>query len=517
MRQGVKGVQESGSNLGYTVGDNSSDFFMFVLNPDADVKKWEYVYLNSGEDRIIGRVEKIVSRSELLNAGLDFNSVSKYVTSEIGDRNIICYTRTLGTLNKGRLNLTRELIRPGTEVFRAETTLLEGIFGYGEEESLHVGYLADRQDVKVAVNINGLRRHLAIVAQTGAGKSHTAGVLMEELLKKGATVIVLDPHADYVLMQRGNSSSREFADAVKVFRTPLSTGRYSPASFFAEDFTLRFQDMEAEDVSGIMGIKESWANLNRIVDEMMKTMSGRKDLDDFIRSSDRLQVEDQRKIAGRIRFLSKIRSIFGERTTGIEEYLAPGQMSILDLPGMDQFLANYFSFRVLNEIYEIKSTSDYKYPVFVFIEEAHNFVPPKQNSQISAMIKKIASEGRKFGIFLVVITQRPGKIDQDVLSQCNSEIILMITNPLDQKAVLESGESISQAVIDDLPSLNVGEAVLVGEFVKIPVVTKIRERETREGGGDVDIVALLREAREERRKKTDPAEDSKRIRNLLGD
>lgn len=509
-------MQDSGSKLGYTVGDNSSDSFSFILNPDSEVRKWEYVYINSGENRVVGRVEKIISRSELLNTGLDFQSISKYVASEIGDDNVICYTRTLGTLDGEGLNLTRELIRPGTEVFRAETDLLEHIFGYGKEESLHVGYLADRPDVRVAVNVNGLRRHLAIVAQTGAGKSHTAGVLMEELLKKGATIVVLDPHADYVLMQRG-SEKKELSDSVKVFRTPLSTGRYSPESFFAEDFSLRFQDMEAEDVSGIMGIKESWTNLNRIVDEMMKNMAGRKDLDDFIRSADKLQSEDQRKISGRLRFLSKIKSIFSDRTTGIGEYLAPGQMSILDLSGMDQFLANYFSFRVLNEIYEIKSTSDYKYPVFVFIEEAHNFVPPKQNSQISAIIKKIASEGRKFGIFLVVITQRPGKIDQDVLSQCNSEIILRITNPLDQNAVLESGESISQAVIDDLPSLNVGEAVLVGEFVKLPVVTRIRKRETREGGGDVDIVALLSEAREERRKKTDPAEDNKRIRNLLGD
>lgn len=509
-------MQDSGSKLGYTVGDNSSDSFSFILNPDSEVRKWEYVYINSGENRVVGRVEKIISRSELLNTGLDFQSISKYVASEIGDDNVICYTRTLGTLDGEGLNLTRELIRPGTEVFRAETDLLEHIFGYGKEESLHVGYLADRPDVRVAVNVNGLRRHLAIVAQTGAGKSHTAGVLMEELLKKGATIVVLDPHADYVLMQRGGEK-KELSDSVKVFRTPLSTGRYSPESFFAEDFSLRFQDMEAEDVSGIMGIKESWTNLNRIVDEMMKNMAGRKDLDDFIRSADKLQSEDQRKISGRLRFLSKIKSIFSDRTTGIGEYLAPGQMSILDLSGMDQFLANYFSFRVLNEIYEIKSTSDYKYPVFVFIEEAHNFVPPKQNSQISAIIKKIASEGRKFGIFLVVITQRPGKIDQDVLSQCNSEIILRITNPLDQNAVLESGESISQAVIDDLPSLNVGEAVLVGEFVKLPVVTRIRKRETREGGGDVDIVALLSEAREERRKKTDPAEDNKRIRNLLGD
>ncbi len=509
-------MQESGSKLGFTVGDNSSDTFMFVLDPEAEVKRWEYVFISTNERKIIGRVERIVSRSELLNPGLDYSSVSKYVASEIGDNNVICNTRTLGTLDRGSLSLTRELIRPGTQVYRADRQLLETIFGQGEDESLHVGYLADREDVKVSVNVNGLRRHLAIVAQTGAGKSHTAGVLMEELMKKGATIVVLDPHADYVLMQRGGTSAA-FSDSIKIFRTPLSTGRYSPSSFFADDFTLRFQDMEPEDIAGIMGIKDNWTNLNRAVGELVSNMTGKRDLDDFFRASEKLSPEDQRRISGRLAFLRKIRSIFGERTTGMSEYLAPGQMSILDLSGMDQFLANYFSFRVLNEIYDLKSTSEYKYPVFIFIEEAHNFVPPKQNSQISAMIKKIASEGRKFGIFLVVITQRPGKIDQDVLSQCNSEIILRITNPLDQNAVLESGESISQAVIDDLPSLNVGEAILVGEFVKLPVVTKIRARETREGGGDVDIVSLLKEAREMRRKKADPAEDNKRIRNLLGD
>ena len=172
---------------------------------------------------------------------------------------------------------------------------------------------------------------------------------------------------------------------------------------------------------------------------------------------------------------------------------------------------------MINEIYESKLTSQYRYPVFIFIEEAHNFVPPGSSTQISQMIKKVASEGRKFGIFLVVITQRPGKIDQDVLSQCNSEIILRITNPMDQKAILESGESISQAVIDDLPSLNVGEAILVGQFVKVPVNVKVRTRESQEGGGDIDVVELLKESRRERDEKNSASGDRKRISRILGD
>lgn len=131
------------------------------------------------------------------------------------------------------------------------------------------------------------------------------------------------------------------------------------------------------------------------------------------------------------------------------------------------------------------------------------------------LVKKIAAEGRKFGIFLAIITQRPGKIDQDVLSQCNSQIILRITNPVDQKAILESSENMSASLMEDLPSLDIGEAIIIGEIVKMPTIAKIRQRETEEGGVDVDITELLKKAREEAEKMRDPSAIKDRTRKLL--
>lgn len=500
------------------VGDNTSDIFRFVLSEETRLKKWEYVYMKVRDSTVLGRVERIISKSELLNDSMDYDSVNRYVESDLNYSVNICVARTLGAVNGSQLELSRDLISPGTKVYRAGSDMLENIFRFTEDESLDIGFLADRSDVRVSLDVSGMRRHVAIVAQTGAGKSHTAGVLMEELLKKGASIIVLDPHADYVLMRKSQEGNF-YSDSINVFRTPLSTGRYDASQRgIVNEFTLRFADLDADDVSEIMGIKESWTNLRKAVEVSIKNMHGKHDFDDFMKSAESLDPpEDYHRIAGRLRLLSKVKTIFGEKTTGLGDYIRPGMMSILDLSGMDQFLANYFSYRVMNEIYEAKVTSQYKYPVFVFIEEAHNFVPPASSTLISQIIKKVASEGRKFGIFLVVITQRPGKIDQDVLSQCNSEIILRITNPLDQKAVLESGENISQAVIDDLPSLNVGEAILVGQFVKVPVNIKVRQRESQEGGGDIDVVSLLREAREERREKNSASGDLKRISRILGD
>lgn len=517
MRQGVNGAHESASNIGYTVGENTSDRFQFVVSSSTPVKKWDYVRIDYGESRILGRIERIVSRSELLNEGMDFSSIQKYVESDIVDRVSICQARTLGSFETGKLRQSRDLLHPGLKVYSADSGMLQEAFGFPGEDALEIGHLGDRQDVKISVSVNGLRRHLAIVAQTGAGKSHTAGVIMEELLKKGASIIVLDPHADYVFMKSGGAAN-PYSKYIRTFRTPLSTGRYDLAGKgIVDEFTLRFQDLSIDDVTGIMNIKESWTNLTGIVDNVMKSMTGKRDFADFLNALESLPEGERRKIDGRIKFLKKIRGIFSGRTTGRDDYLAPGQMSILDLSGMDQFMANYFSYRVVNEIYESKLSSAYKYPVFIFVEEAHNFVPPGSGTQISQLIKKIASEGRKFGIFLVVITQRPGKIDQDVLSQCNSEIILRITNPLDQKAVIESGESVGESVMSDLPSLDIGEGILLGEFVRMPVIIKVRERETREGGGDIDITALLRESLQERSRKNSAEGVRDDISSIMGD
>ena len=516
MKRGVRDVKESEPKIGYTIGENTSGKFQFVISDESNIKKWEYVYLKIREETVIGRIEEVISKSELMNDSMDYQSIDRYAKTGLNDFVNICISTILGRLENGFLSQSREIIKPGMPVYPASDEILQKVFTFNDEKSLDIGLLPDN-NVRVALNVNGLRRHLAILAQTGAGKSHTAAVIMEELLKKGASIIVLDPHADYVFMKKG-TNGKMYSDGISVFRTPLSTGRYTNNDVgIINNFTIRFSDLSPDDVKGIMDIREGYTNLISIVDDIYKKMKGRKDLNDFLETAESLSQEDYKKIRGRLTFLKKIKDIFQDYTTGINDYLGPGKMSVMDLSGMDQFLANYFSYRVLSSIYDVKLSSEFKYPVFVFIEEAHNFVPPRTNSNIAKMIKKIAGEGRKFGIFLVVITQRPGKIDADVLSQCNSQIILRVTNPSDQNAILESSENITGYLMNDLPSLDTGEAIIVGEIVKMPAIVKIRDRETMAGGSDIDVIALLKEAREEVRKKNDPSEVRKKAKDLLGE
>jgi len=510
-------VPVSGSEIGFTISDSTTELVRFLIRENAQIRRWEYVTIPQGDKSILARIEKIISRSELIGEGLDFESLGKYVENAITYNSVICLARVVGVYSEGRLEPSRDIILPGSPVERASSSILESVFSFPADEALNIGFLSGREDVRVSVSIRGMMRHLAILAQTGAGKSHTAAVLMEELLKKGASIVVLDPHADYVLMRQSSEAFR-YRDFIQIYRTQLSTGRYDAfQKGIVKEFTLRFSDLDPDDLAEIMDVREGWTNLRKAIAEAYESMNGAKDFEDFHRAVKSLDSDENRHLLARIRLLGKVKNIFGDRTTTMDEYLRPGHMTVLDLTGMDQFLANYFSYRILREIYQSKIEGRNDLPVFVFVEEAHNFVPPGSNTLISQMIKRIASEGRKFGLFLVVITQRPGKIDQDVLSQCNSEIVLRVTNPIDQRAILESGEEISQWVIDDLPSLSTGEAILVGPFVKMAVSIKVRPRETREGGGDIDILNLLSKAKAERDSLDDPKELRGKISRFLED
>ncbi len=123
-------------------------------------------------------------------------------------------------------------------------------------------------------------------------------------------------------------------------------------------------------------------------------------------------------------------------------------------------------------------------PLLVVVDEAHRFIPGGDGGMAAVVFAKIAKEGRKYGVGLMVVTQRPSDVDPGVLSQCGTMIALRVTNPADQAAV-------GAAVPDDLggltalvPSLRTGEALVLGEAMHVPSRVRIRRAETKPTGGD---------------------------------
>jgi len=129
------------------------------------------------------------------------------------------------------------------------------------------------------------------------------------------------------------------------------------------------------------------------------------------------------------------------------------------------------------------------YPAFVLIEEAHNFAPANADIITTGILKQILSEGRKFGVAVGLISQRPGKLDSDVLSQCMTQCIMRIVNPIDQARVAESVESVGRDLLAELPALSKGQVIVAGASVNTPVLVQVRQRITRHGADDPDAPA----------------------------
>ncbi|MBS7626483.1 ATP-binding protein [Candidatus Bathyarchaeota archaeon] len=520
--------------VGVIVGEATTDTFYFASEVENYPAKWEYLMVNAKEVvdgverpvQVLAQVENIVSASQVLSREVDFEAIERILHAQVEDLRVWGRARILGYIHSDeqakqrRILLPRRAVVPGRPVYVAPEPLLRDFYSAGEGDGLYVGRLINRTDVPVYISASGFKRHLAIIAQTGAGKSYCAGVLIEELLKNGATLLIIDPHADYVFLSRiktpRGSSRHPLADHMTVFRNPSSTGRYSEKDILnIQPFEVAFQDLDPYEICDITAISErhtrlqeavriAVGNLKRtnrrytpqeLLDELNKiSVSEAEDIDSDVR---RAAVSASR----RIRRLLELK-IFGSATTPLSLMLKPMHLSIIDLSGLNDRSMDYVTYRILNDLYALKTgrtdyldLKDFRYPIYIFIEESHKFIPREGSTLTAEVINRIAAEGRKFGLFLTLITQRPSKLHPDTLSQCNSQIIMKLTNPEDQNAVRMGSERLSHNLVGDLPGLNVGEAVIVGEVTSAPVMVKVRPRETLEGGSDIPVAELLKEAR----------------------
>jgi len=278
--------------LGVVVGEASPTEFYFVTDENKHPPRWEYVLVKStenidGEDvevDVIAQIDAIYSSSMALSGKASLETVEKIKEAGLVDRKLFAKARVLGFLYERIVLQPRRAIYPGNDVFKAPESILKEFYSYPEEEGLFIGHLITRQDVPVSISVRGFRRHLAILAQTGAGKSYAAGVLLEELLKKGATVVVLDPHADYVFLSRKKDGTT-FSDRISVFRTPESTGRYDESQIGKKinSYEVKFSDLSIDGIVTVCGISERWTKIIGAIQEAIEDLGKSYSLNDLIK------------------------------------------------------------------------------------------------------------------------------------------------------------------------------------------------------------------------------------------
>ncbi|HMF73067.1 MAG TPA: ATP-binding protein [Flavitalea sp.] len=131
-----------------------------------------------------------------------------------------------------------------------------------------------------------------------------------------------------------------------------------------------------------------------------------------------------------------------------------------------------------------------EFPFLLVLEEAHNYIPKSEGAKyhsVKKSIERIAKEGRKYGLSLMIVSQRPSEISETIFSQCNNFVAMRLTNPTDQQYVKRLMPDNISAITDTLPVLERQEALIIGDCIPIPTIVKIKELVDKPASNDIEF------------------------------
>jgi len=437
----------------------------FSFEADAKVKNLEYLAVKTSEGHWV-------------TAYID--SITRYADRTTAHAKVIGYRN-----QRGFLVVPGSPFAPDTPVYSAGEDLIRSTLGL-PDNGLYIGLLMGHR-IKVNLPVKIVTtKHVSIMAKTGTGKSYLAGVLLEELAENNVPVVVIDPHGEYASLARENDEQKELKFAHKFDIKPKSYASQVEV-FSQENGSLRLNPrLTAEEIFQVLPTKVSGAQRGLIF-SALKNIGGRDyTLSDVISEVSALPSQSKWSLLSGLEFLANSR-LFSENPTKPGDLVKEGRVSILDIKFAKPEIQQMIVFKVVEELFSARKKGEI--PGFVLVlEEAHNFCPERGYGEVasSKIVRTIASEGRKFGISLCAISQRPARVDKNVLSQCNTQIILKVTNPNDLKAVCDSTEDISSGVRDEIKDLPIGSALIIGAAEQ-PILTEIRTRRSKHGGESIEL------------------------------
>jgi DNA helicase HerA-like ATPase len=405
----------------------------------------------------------------------------------------------------------------GAEVHAVSSKELEAVFVKFKSRKYDVGHYSSNESLRVYLEPTAtFGRHLAIVGQTGSGKSWTVAKLLQravEIMPK-AHIVLLDLHGEYCWKDDAGNVKMAFPDSmarhvdatqlevpywlltftelcdlfidrseftahnqIAFFRdtvfslkqsekTPLKLERVTvdtPVFFSLEDLLNIAKETNAEMVPGKTGPKQGplFGQFDRFIIRLESRMNDPRY--DFL-------------LKPKVRITSETLSPLLRDFIGLGDPKQPitkRPITIIDISAIPfdvrptvtaQIGRLAFEFNYWNPQYR-------DFPILLVCEEAHSYIPREESSQFTGARKsmeRIAKEGRKYGVGLAVVSQRPHEVSETVLAQCGSFICLRMTNPDDQNYVRSILPEAERGLIDTLAALGRGEAMILGEGVPLP-------------------------------------------------
>ncbi|MFW6040994.1 MAG: ATP-binding protein [Thermoplasmatota archaeon] len=475
--------------VGVTFGDvGTTSLQCNVCNP---VDKGEYVKIDHPTaGMVLGQIEKIERKTDL--------SVDKARNLSNGeqvdiDETVIAHINIIGYRDqRGLLKVPGNPFRAGEEIYLADEKLIREVLGLKKDDTgAYIGKLRGH-DIQVNLNINSIaQKHLSVLAKTGSGKSYTAGIIIEEMMKHDVTTVILDPHGEYSsLTKKGKvDPSNDFGVEPRGYGDKLT--EFSPTPDInpgSRPLRFTFSNMKPTKILDMADLDKRKSNVQKLesVISRLKASKGAYSIDDMIRLFKQNEEEDVNTIIRGLEEL-KEKQIFATKGTRMDDIVQKGKTSIINLKGTPPDLQGFVVNKLVTSLFELRKRNKIP-PMILFAEEAHNFCPQRGKTESSEIFHTVASEGRKFGLGLAIITQRPAKVDKNVLSQCNTQIILKVTNPNDLKAIESSIEGVTKEMKEEIQRLPVGEAIVTGGGLSEPLFLDVRPRETQDGGASIKVV-----------------------------
>ena len=354
----------------------------------------------------------------------------------------------------------------------------------GGRAQLPVGELRLAPGVPFALDAGGFDRHTFFCGQSGSGKTYSLGVVLEQLLlETSLRIVILDPNSDMTRLRE----VRDGVDAATAARWQALADDIDIRSGAGDGrLCVRVRELSREAQAAALRLdpvadREEHAELIALLDDE------RPDSLEDVMSAARPQAQ---ALAMRIRNLGIDRWGVWARETGESAIGALGDARclVLDLGSLDSheeqaLVAN----AVLGTLWERRAE---RQPVLIVIDEAHNVCPSEPADALTALATeqavRIAAEGRKFGLYLLVCTQRPQKVQENVISQCDNLVLMRMASDADLGHVGDLLSFAPRGLLDGATSFRLGEALVAGKLASHPALIRFGRRVAEEGGGDVD-------------------------------
>ncbi|ASJ14934.1 DNA double-strand break repair helicase HerA [Thermococcus radiotolerans] len=568
-------AEDLNNPVGIVTGEATVNSFQFYAHPDSDLKFGDFVVARlckEAKDRncrwgddvewVIGTIRGIKNINWLLSEGkstfasLDLD-LREYGESIGENEALIVTVHVLGRIefrgDRAEIVPNRVPVPNGNKVYIASSDLLRAIY-YGGEGFIEVGTLLLRDDVPIYLNANELvSRHFAVLAVTGAGKSNTVSVMLWKMVEDlRGTVVVLDPHGDYMRLSLPNTGTK-YVNLIEARIQPETMDGEELADLMEiqsnatiqRSYLLRAWDTVLHENPNLGGREIVKAVLDLLQNWVANAGGSYWDPHaNKYRDLGEIKATERETITRLTMKISRFLRNYGHLLSGedIVASVRAGMVNVIDLGPLDEGQMKLVAAKLLEKMFETRM--DYekarkrleylkrKYgsrisavseeveelekfirsveasypalsePILIIVEEAHIFAPHGEKGGTVRILGRIAREGRKFGVGMGLVSQRPSRLNEDVLSQTNTKIIMRIVNPNDQNYVIKASEQLSGELMGDIAGLGKGEAVIVGQAISLPALVKVYNFKALGGdygGEDIGVVRRWRERAERER------------------